>query len=180
MTSAQLVTGPDVARCTDEVTQDPQPAFQGGVAERAPPGPAGTVPLAEFGVAERGDGAGQPSGDGVQETVPPGGGPAAGLITGQGEAAAGEERGEGPPGRVSGPVCPGGGGQELPGAGGRVSGQHPACLPQDRDSAAGVVTGCGERGRDHPTRAVLRAGRAGQRDGVAERPVGVSQLAPVA
>ena len=59
-----------------------------------------TVPLAELAVAERGDGAGQPGGDGGQETVPPDGGPAAGLIAGQGESAAGEEHGKGSPGCV--------------------------------------------------------------------------------
>jgi hypothetical protein len=67
-----------------QVAQDPQPGFQGDVAERAPPGPAGTIPLAELAVAERGDGAGQPGWDGGQETAPPDGGPAAGLNAGQG------------------------------------------------------------------------------------------------
>jgi hypothetical protein len=47
---------------TCQVPEDPQPGFQGDVAERAAACPAGPVLFGELVVIERGDRAGEPSG----------------------------------------------------------------------------------------------------------------------
>jgi hypothetical protein len=170
---------PGGGQVAGEVAEDPQAALEGDVAELAAACAAGAVVLGELAVVERGDRAGEPGRGGVQVALPPGGGAAAGLIPGQDQSLAGEERRQSAAGRIVSPVRSGGGGQDLPGPGGGAGGDHPAGVTQDRDRAAGMVTGSGVLGQCLPPgRDRRQPGRQGST--VTERPVRVGELAAVA
>src|SRR5258705_4492936 len=71
--------------------EDPEPGLQGDVAERVPSAPPGSVLFCELAAVEGGDRGGQAVRDGVEMTAPPCGGAALFLVSGQCQAAAGEE-----------------------------------------------------------------------------------------
>jgi hypothetical protein len=159
-----------------QVAEDPEPGLQGDIAERVPSAPPGSFLFCELAAVEGGDRDGQAVRDGVEMTAPPCRGTALFLVSGQGQAAAGEECAQCPPGCAGGRCAAV---QELLRAGIGVGAGQPSGLTQDDDRAAGVVARGGEGGE------VVPPGRdpvqpAGHRGGVTEGPVRVGQAAPVA
>ena len=100
-----------------EVAEDPEPGFQGDVAEQPPSGPAVTFPFGELRVVERGDRGGQSRGNGVQLALPPCGSAAAGLVAWHHQPVTGEEPFQCPALGGQGAVRPDGAVRDLPGAG---------------------------------------------------------------
>ena len=87
-----------------EVAEDPEPGFQGDVAEQPASCPAGTFLFGELLVVERSDRGGKSRGRGVQVALPPCGSAAAGLVARHHQPAAGEERVQCPAFRGQGSV----------------------------------------------------------------------------
>lgn len=158
-----------------EITQDPKLHLDAGVAEHPPAStPGRDLPLDELHAGELGDRRGQAFRDGVEIAAAPVRGPALALITGQGQAAADEERLEG-----AGRGARGAAGQQLLGAGGRLGDEQTAGFAQDGDRATRMVTCRNERNQIRPP-GWRRLQPDGQRLGVAEGTVRVSEVAPVA
>jgi hypothetical protein len=141
-----------------------------------PAGAPGSVPLIELAAVEGGYCGGQAGRDGVQVAAAACRGAALFLVTGQGQAAAGEEPAQGPPGGAAGRLAAV---QELRWAGRGVGCQQPSGLAQDLDRAAWMMACRGEGGQVFPPVRDL-AQPPGRRGGVAERPVRVGEAAAVA
>src|SRR5258708_3775001 len=146
-----------------QVSEDTAAGLQGGIALRVTSGAPGTIMFCELAVVEGGDRGGQAVWNGVEMTAPPCRRTALFLVSGQCQAAAGEECAQGPPG------CPGGrcaAVQQLLRAGIRVGAEQPSGLTQDDDRAARVMARRGEGGEVVPpgrdrAQAIVLAGLPG-------------------
>jgi hypothetical protein len=126
-----------------QVAEDPEPGLHGDVADRVPAGAPGSVPLFELAVVEGGYCGGQAGRDGVEVVAAACRGAALFFVSGQGQAAAGEEPAQGPPGCAAGWFAAV---QELRWAGRGVGCQQPSGLAQDLDRAAWMMACRGEGG----------------------------------
>jgi hypothetical protein len=89
-----------------QVTEDPEPGLQGGVADRVPAAAPGSFLLFELAAVKGGYCGGQAGRDGVEVVAAACRGAALFFVSGQGQAAAGEEPAQGPPGCAGKPGSP--------------------------------------------------------------------------